>query len=44
MAPTLLSLALLWRVELAGETWTVWSRPGAGTVLTASLPKALVAA
>ena len=32
------------RVELAGGTWTVWSRPGAGTVLTASLPKALVAA
>ncbi|HEX7148320.1 MAG TPA: sensor histidine kinase [Actinomycetota bacterium] len=32
------------RVELAGGTWTVWSRPGSGTVLTASLPKALVAA
>jgi signal transduction histidine kinase len=32
------------RVELAGGTWTVWSRPGAGTVLTASLPRALVAA
>jgi signal transduction histidine kinase len=32
------------RVELAGGTWTVWSRPGGGTVLTASLPKALVAA
>jgi signal transduction histidine kinase len=32
------------RVELAGGTWTVWSKPGAGTVLTASLPKALVAA
>jgi len=24
------------RVELAGGTWTMWSRPGAGTVLTAS--------
>jgi signal transduction histidine kinase len=32
------------RVELAGGTWTMWSRPGAGTVLTASLPKVLVAA
>jgi signal transduction histidine kinase len=32
------------RVELAGGTWTVWSRPGSGTVLTASLPKTLVAA
>jgi signal transduction histidine kinase len=32
------------RVELAGGTWTVSSRPGSGTVLTASLPKALVAA
>jgi signal transduction histidine kinase len=32
------------RVELAGGTWTVWSRPGAGTVLTAALPRALVAA
>ena len=32
------------RVELAGGSWTVWSRPGSGTVLTASLPKALVAA
>jgi two-component system sensor histidine kinase UhpB len=32
------------RVELAGGTWTVWSRPGAGTVLTASLPRAMVAA
>jgi signal transduction histidine kinase len=32
------------RVELAGGTWTVWSRPGAGTVLTATLPRALVAA
>jgi signal transduction histidine kinase len=32
------------RVELAGGTWTVWSRPGSGTVPTASLPKALVAA
>jgi signal transduction histidine kinase len=32
------------RVELAGGTWTVWSRPGSGTVLTASLPRALVAA
>jgi signal transduction histidine kinase len=32
------------RVELAGGTWTVWSRPGAGTVLTASLPRELVAA
>jgi signal transduction histidine kinase len=32
------------RVELAGGTWTVWSRPGSGTVLTASLPKVLVAA
>ena len=30
------------RVELAGGTWTVWSRLGSGTVLTASLPKALV--
>jgi signal transduction histidine kinase len=32
------------RVELAGGTWTVWSRPGSGTVLTATLPRALVAA
>jgi two-component system sensor histidine kinase DegS len=32
------------RVELAGGTWTVWSRPGAGTVLPAALPRALVAA
>jgi two-component system NarL family sensor kinase len=32
------------RVELAGGTWTVWSRKGAGTVLTATLPKARVAA
>jgi signal transduction histidine kinase len=32
------------RVELAGGTWTVWSRPGAGTVLTATLPRELVAA
>jgi signal transduction histidine kinase len=32
------------RVELAGGTWTVWSRPGAGTVLTATLPRSLVAA
>jgi signal transduction histidine kinase len=32
------------RVELAGGTWTVWSRPGAGTVLTATLPRTLVAA
>jgi signal transduction histidine kinase len=32
------------RVELAGGTWTMWSPPGAGTVLTASLPKVLVAA
>ena len=24
------------RVELVGGTWTMWSRPGAGTVLTAS--------
>ena len=32
------------RVELAGGTWTMRSRPGAGTVLTASLPKVLVAA
>jgi signal transduction histidine kinase len=32
------------RVELAGGTWTVWSRPGAGTVLTATLPRAQVAA
>jgi signal transduction histidine kinase len=30
------------RVELAGGTWTVWSRLGSGTVLTASLPKAVV--
>jgi signal transduction histidine kinase len=32
------------RVELAGGTWTVWSREGSGTVLTATLPKTLVAA
>ena len=32
------------RVELAGGTWTVWSREGSGTVLTATLPKARVAA
>jgi signal transduction histidine kinase len=32
------------RVELAGGTWTVWSHPGAGTVLTATLPRTLVAA
>jgi signal transduction histidine kinase len=32
------------RVELAGGTWTVWSRPGSGTVLTAALPRTLVAA
>jgi len=32
------------RVELAGGTWTVWSRAGSGTVLTATLPKTLVAA
>jgi signal transduction histidine kinase len=32
------------RVHLAGGTWTVWSRPGSGTVLTATLPRALVAA
>jgi signal transduction histidine kinase len=32
------------RVELAGGTWTVWSRRGSGTVLTATLPKARVAA
>jgi signal transduction histidine kinase len=32
------------RVELAGGTWSVWSRPGAGTVLTATLPRDLVAA
>ena len=32
------------RVELAGGTWTVWSRKGSGTVLTATLPKTQVAA
>jgi signal transduction histidine kinase len=32
------------RVELAGGTWTVWSREGSGTVLTATLPRARVAA
>jgi len=32
------------RVELAGGTWTVWSRAGSGTVLTATLPKTRVAA
>jgi signal transduction histidine kinase len=32
------------RVELAGGTWTVWSRKGSGTVLTATLPRARVAA
>ena len=32
------------RVELAGGTWTVWSRKGSGTVLTATLPKDRVAA
>ena len=32
------------RVELAGGTWTVWSREGSGTVLTATLPKIRVAA
>jgi signal transduction histidine kinase len=32
------------RVELAGGTCTVWSRPGSGTVLTAALPRAPVAA
>jgi signal transduction histidine kinase len=32
------------RVELAGGTWTVWSRQGSGTVLTATLPRARVAA
>jgi signal transduction histidine kinase len=32
------------RVELAGGSWTVWSRKGSGTVLTATLPKVLVAA
>ena len=32
------------RVELAGGTWTVWSRAGSGTVLTATLPKIRVAA
>jgi signal transduction histidine kinase len=32
------------RVELAGGTWTVWSRKGTGTVLTATLPKDRVAA
>jgi len=32
------------RVELAGGTWTVWSSEGSGTVLTATLPRARVAA
>jgi signal transduction histidine kinase len=32
------------REELAGGTWTVWSRRGSGTVLTATPPKARVAA
>jgi signal transduction histidine kinase len=32
------------RVELAGGTWMVRSRPGAGTVLTATLPRNRVAA
>jgi signal transduction histidine kinase len=32
------------RVELAGGTWTVWSRAGSGTVLTATLPMPRVAA
>ena len=32
------------RVELAGGTWTVWSRKGSGTVLTATLLRTRVAA